>query len=899
MGTGIASGGAINLPNGFVQAVGGNVTLGADVIDLGTPKSVSGTGYLLYTPIRSDRPMQIGGTDTNTQLVFTEADRLAVVDGFRFLEFGSSTSVGNITTGGDLTPFTSELGIVCNPDPVQGNITITNKIDATNNPLKIFAARTLSIEAGGELLTSGGIYIVSTYPLADTAALTIDVDGGIINGEGGNISINNSDWSVGPNVIAGPAFVKVENKGEVITSGTGGIQYSDTAPAGPGNVGLLITSGGRVTAGGGDSTKSLALNYASHLFLTLESDKSAAAGYQFVHVDGPVDLGYAFLELQCSGPQVPGTTFAILDNHGSGPITNTFQEGLDGAYLTSAAEPVGTSFQLSYKGADDSPIVLTTVQAPIITLQPQNQIVETGNSVTFTATATGSPPPTVQWQQENPGGTFSDIPGATSTTLTFVPRIDQNGLHYRAVFTSNGVPTTTNEAQLTVQNIFETLSNSSVTEFRPAGTIVGTLTASEFGSGHMFTYSYPSDNSAPFTVVGDKLVTTDVLQTSVTNNPTILVKVTDESGYFQIASFTILIVKDPNLSLSGQILTVNGTSGNDVFSFAASAVEDVMSLNGVKLAADISLVKTVVFQGGAGNDTAYLSGLVGSKNTLTLTPLSGTMAGTGYTVVANNVETTQAFGNKGDVAYLYDNSGQNTYAASPSYSFFTGAGFYENEVGFSTANAFAAKGTSDSAYLYDAGGNNVFVGTPTYSYLTNNGYFKQAVGFKSVNAFATSTGYDSAYLFDSGGTNTFVGNATNSYLSGSGYFNQVTGFAAVQARSGTGANDTAYLFGGANNNVFTANSSYSYMYGLGYLNEAVGFKAVSAIGSASDTATLYDAAGVNTFTGQGPTGQLAAADVTYSAAGFGYVNIVQSLGSYDTALTDAITFALKKVGVWH
>src|SRR6266481_7808444 len=50
--------------------------------------------------------------------------------------------------------------------------------------------------------------------------------------------------------------------------------------------------------------------------------------------------------------------------------------------------------------------------APTITTQPANQTVTTGQTATFTAAATGSPTPTVQWQVSTDGGaSFSNVSG--------------------------------------------------------------------------------------------------------------------------------------------------------------------------------------------------------------------------------------------------------------------------------------------------------------------------------------------------------------------------------------------------------------------------------------------------------------------------------------------------------
>ena len=83
---------------------------------------------------------------------------------------------------------------------------------------------------------------------------------------------------------------------------------------------------------------------------------------------------------------------------------------------------------------------------------PSSVTVNAGRTATFTAAATGSPAPTVQWQLSSDGGnTFSNISGATSTTLTVSSTTaSQNGYVYHAVFTNNVGSVTTANATLTV-----------------------------------------------------------------------------------------------------------------------------------------------------------------------------------------------------------------------------------------------------------------------------------------------------------------------------------------------------------------------------------------------------------------------------------------------------------------
>ncbi len=67
--------------------------------------------------------------------------------------------------------------------------------------------------------------------------------------------------------------------------------------------------------------------------------------------------------------------------------------------------------------SSSAPLTVRTI--PVITEQPEPQIVLTGGTATFEAEATAHPEPTVQWEVSSNGGTtFTPIAGATSDTLT-------------------------------------------------------------------------------------------------------------------------------------------------------------------------------------------------------------------------------------------------------------------------------------------------------------------------------------------------------------------------------------------------------------------------------------------------------------------------------------------------
>ena len=93
--------------------------------------------------------------------------------------------------------------------------------------------------------------------------------------------------------------------------------------------------------------------------------------------------------------------------------------------------------------ATTNPATLTVssaASAPTLTSQPLDQSVMAGSSVSFTASAQGTPTPTVQWEVSTDGGTnYTIIPGAASTTYTFTASAAQNGNLFRRLCQFAGI----------------------------------------------------------------------------------------------------------------------------------------------------------------------------------------------------------------------------------------------------------------------------------------------------------------------------------------------------------------------------------------------------------------------------------------------------------------------------
>jgi uncharacterized delta-60 repeat protein len=157
---------------------------------------------------------------------------------------------------------------------------------------------------------------------------------------------------------------------------------------------------------------------------------------------------------------------------------------------------------------------------------------------------------------------------AKSSYSIRVRTTDQGGLSFEKVFV------------VTVTNVNEsptglTLSASSIAENQAVGTTVGTFTTTDPDAGNTFVYSLAtgtgSTDNAAFTITGNVLKTTVVLDFEVTPTRSIRVRTTDQGGRFFERVLTINIVN-----------MLDGTAGSDSFvvTYTATNVSITLSVAG-------------------------------------------------------------------------------------------------------------------------------------------------------------------------------------------------------------------------------------------------------------------------------------------------------------------------------
>ena len=248
---------------------------------------------------------------------------------------------------------------------------------------------------------------------------------------GWNLQIDPASPTV--NVNGGPFTYGGSTQGAIITAvGVDGmtpvagsttyITYngSTTIPNGAGSYAVYaeFTSGDpnyySATAEG-----TLVINKATPTFSSLSSP-TVKSGASTVTLTGHIAAGTT----APSGDDVALTLNGITEPatvNSSGSFSATFNiQGLAAGSYPITYEYLGdaTHFNAAGTGGAGTLTFLAAQVAPSIVQSPVSQTVTSGSSVTFSASATGTPAPTVQWQQSTNGTNYTNISGANHASYT-------------------------------------------------------------------------------------------------------------------------------------------------------------------------------------------------------------------------------------------------------------------------------------------------------------------------------------------------------------------------------------------------------------------------------------------------------------------------------------------------
>ncbi len=148
--------------------------------------------------------------------------------------------------------------------------------------------------------------------------------------------------------------------------------------------------------------------------------------------------------LSKAGALPNGVTFTDNGN-GTATLSGTPAAGSGGSYPLTITASNGVNPDATQA------FTLSTREAPLVTTDPSPRTANVGDTVTFTAAASGFPAPAVQWQRSTNGGaSFSDIAGATGNGHSFTVASGDSGNRYRAVYTNAVGSATSAAATLTL-----------------------------------------------------------------------------------------------------------------------------------------------------------------------------------------------------------------------------------------------------------------------------------------------------------------------------------------------------------------------------------------------------------------------------------------------------------------
>ncbi|MEY4953873.1 MAG: hypothetical protein RL299_2297 [Pseudomonadota bacterium] len=334
------------------------------------------------------------------------------------------------------------------------------------------------------------------------------------------------------------------------------IRINAVAPAGTGTVNV------RVTTGAGTSATS--------------------AANQFTYVPAPTVTSIT----PASGPVGGGTTVVITGTNFNDVFAIAF--GNIGTAQFTVDSPTQITLQTPMAaGAGTVPVRVTTgggtsainpavnftygaaAVAPAITTNPTSATVTAGNTATFTAAASGTPTPTVQWQvSTNFGGSFSNVSGATSTTLSFATVAGDNAKQYRAVFTNSAGTAPTTAAILTV-NTLPVITQQPVGATAAPGQGI-TMSAAATGTPTpTISWLYSDNNGVSFTALSTSNSFTLVSATA----RTVLMKATFTNAAGSVTSDTVSLVwakQDQTISFTSAAPTT-ATVGGATYAVTATA----------------------------------------------------------------------------------------------------------------------------------------------------------------------------------------------------------------------------------------------------------------------------------------------------------------------------------------
>lgn len=610
-------------------------------------------------------------------------------------EYNSGSGFAPIHNGGVL------------PDGLPVSITVIPQLPSAN------PSTTLSIAGSNGTLTGYEFETIFTNSAgsATTSAATISVESAPIVSPPTNqtVTAGATNVTIAASVVAIPAasvqwFVSTDGGATFNPVEDGGVYANATTPAltilGPVTAAMngyeyaatFTNIDGSVTS----SAATLSVNYAPIVTAEPANVEQMAGGTATFTAAANSNPGLSSIQWEYSngGAFVPlkdgSFQQATVSGSGSGTLTiSGLTSNLNGYQFEA-------EFTNSVGLAATSTASLTVGSVPAILSNPKSEIVLIGNNASFTATASGYPTPTVQWEVSSDGGfTFSPVsPGGvygsnvTSTTLAITAApVSMNGYEYEAIF-SNGIGSAAVSATATMSigSTPAVSANPSSAIINIGGTTSFTATSTSAPAASVQWEVNRNDNN------GFVAITNSSIYSGATSNTLTVAGVTAAmNGYEYKAVYTNNVgsVASTAATLSdlGAILTAGpnvllySTGGNLVdtitpFGNNVTSVQAAVGYMSGGLNEDL-----VVASGVGGGQVLVYNGLTGGVAT-TISPY-GTTYTAGLNIALGNVLSTNTAsvdivigpGSSGKQVVIYNNTGTYVTGFYPMAGLYPGHGY--------------------------------------------------------------------------------------------------------------------------------------------------------------------------------------------------------------------------------
>jgi CSLREA domain-containing protein len=476
--------------------------------------------------------IQFDGTDNNTGLPVgtltinnckIQSNTASGVGGGVLVIFGSLTVDGSEISG-NTSQNASGGGILFDGGAAGGN----RSLQLTNNLISGNKALSNSFGNGGGVWASRNAnFSISNNSFLNNQAGT---NGGGMYSAGNTVTISKNTFEGNSAKQGGGIYnTSVSNNGSALSFSLN-VVVNNTAPSNPTTSGM--SNFGTATVennwwGCNDGPGFSPCDRASGIINSFAWLKlSHTANPSTIPVNGTSTLQADFFT-NSTGATIPATDLVALDGR-----TVTFNNAVKGTVSPATAQISGGKANATYTsnngsgaGSADATVdhetetaTINIEQAPSVTTNPADQTVCSNSSASFTASSSGFPTPTVQWQVSTDGGAnFTNISGATATTLTFTATAADNGKQYRAVFTNSQGSATSSAATLTV-NTAPSVTTNPANQTECEGASVNFTAASNSSPSPTVQWQVSTNGGASFSNIPGATSTTLTFNASTSQN---------------------------------------------------------------------------------------------------------------------------------------------------------------------------------------------------------------------------------------------------------------------------------------------------------------------------------------------------------------------------------------------